>query len=88
MHNNQRDGMHRMAIHPGAVSYFPNSLAQNSPSPATEEDGGFVHYAQRIDTRVVRARSESFRDHFSQATLFWNSMSTAEKGAYCGRISL
>ncbi|ADY55709.1 Catalase [Syntrophobotulus glycolicus DSM 8271] len=79
VHNNQRDGMHRMAIHPGPVSYFPNSLAQNSPSPVPEEEGGFAHYAQRIDGHAVRARSESFRDHFSQATLFWNSMSAAEK---------
>jgi Catalase len=79
VHNNQRDGMHRMAIHPGPVSYFPNSLAQNSPSPVTEEEGGFAHYPQRIDAHVVRARSDSFRDHFSQATLFWNSMSAVEK---------
>lgn len=79
VHNNQRDGMHRMAVHPGPVSYFPNALAQNSPSPATEEEGGFVHYAQRIDAHKIRARSGSFRDHYRQATLFWNSMSAAEK---------
>ena len=79
VHNNQRDGMHRMSIHPGQVSYFPNSLAGNAPSPATAEEGGFVHYAERVDGRKIRARSESFRDHFRQATLFWNSMSAAEK---------
>ncbi|MEJ0019980.1 MAG: catalase-related domain-containing protein [Acetobacteraceae bacterium] len=27
----------------------------------------------------VRQRSESFADHFSQATMFWNSMSDWEK---------
>ncbi len=79
VHNHQRDGMHRMTIHTGPVSYSPNSLMHNSPSPAAEKEGGFVHYAQRVDGRKIRARSESFRDHFSQATLFWNSMSPAEK---------
>lgn len=79
VHNNQRDGMHRMTINPGPVSYFPNSIAQNSPSNASREEGGFVHYAERVDGQKIRARSDSFRDHFRQATLFWNSMSAEEK---------
>lgn len=79
VHNNQRDGLHRMMISPGPVSYFPNTLAQNTPLPATEEEGGFAHYAEKIDARKIRGRSESFRDFYSQATLFWNSMSAAEK---------
>ncbi|HBC93184.1 MAG TPA: catalase HPII, partial [Pelotomaculum sp.] len=79
VHNNQRDGMHRMTINPGVVSYFPNSLANGSPMPAAGEEGGFVHYAEKIDARIIRGRSESFRDFFSQATLFWNSMSVSEK---------
>ncbi|HWQ77658.1 MAG TPA: catalase [Anaerovoracaceae bacterium] len=79
VHNNKRDGMHRMKVNPGPVSYTPNSLAQNSPGTSTEEEGGFVHYAERINGHKIRARSGSFRDHFSQATLFWNSMSDAEK---------
>jgi catalase len=41
--------------------------------------GGFVSYAEKLDGHKVRARSESFFDHFSQATLFWNSQSDAEK---------
>ncbi|EHQ88628.1 catalase [Desulfosporosinus youngiae] len=79
VHNDQRDGGHQMRIHQGNVSYFPNMLAQNSPSPADEAEGGFVHYAERVDAHKVRARSQSFRDHFRQATLFWNSMSPTEK---------
>jgi catalase len=79
VHNNQRDGIHRMTINPGPVSYFPNTLANDTPKPAPGEAGGFVHYAQKTDAHVVRGRSESFRDFFSQATLFWNSMSASEK---------
>lgn len=79
VHNNQRDGMHRMTIHPGPVSYFPNALAHNTPKPAPEEDGGFVHYAEKIGAHKIRGRSESFKEFYRQSTLFWNSMSAAEK---------
>lgn len=78
-HNNQRDGYGRQTINVGQVSYHNNSLAGNTPSPATEAEGGYVHYQEKVDGRKIRARSESFKDHFSQATLFWNSMSMAEK---------
>ncbi|SIR40425.1 catalase [Peribacillus simplex] len=79
VHNNQRDGMHRMSINPGQVSYHKNSLAGNSPEPASEEEGGYAHYQEKVDGRKVRQRSESFKDHYSQAKLFWNSMTEVEK---------
>lgn len=79
VHNNQRDGMHRMSINPGPVSYHKNSLAGNSPEPASEGEGGYVHYQEKVDGRKVRQRSESFKDHYSQAKLFWNSMTEVEK---------
>jgi catalase len=78
-HNNQRDGFGRQTINRGQVSYHKNSLAANTPSPAAEEEGGYVHYQEKVEGRKVRSRSESFKDHFSQATLFWNSMSEPEK---------
>ncbi|MCH5718748.1 catalase-related domain-containing protein [Niabella hibiscisoli] len=42
-------------------------------------EGGFHSYEERIDAKKVRARSRSFFDHFSQATLFYNSQSEIEK---------
>ncbi|MFD1359468.1 catalase [Fictibacillus halophilus] len=78
-HNNQRDGFGRQTINRGQVSYHKNSLAVNTPSPASEEEGGYVHYQEKVEGRKVRSRSESFKDYFSQATLFWNSMSEPEK---------
>ncbi|MDQ0245573.1 catalase [Bacillus fengqiuensis] len=78
-HNHQRDGMHRMTINRGPVAYHKNSLQGNDPSPASAEEGGYVHYQEKIDGRKVRRRSESFKDHYSQATLFWNSMSEVEQ---------
>ncbi|PPA69268.1 catalase [Jeotgalibacillus proteolyticus] len=78
-HNNQRDGYGRQTINKGPVSYHKNSIAQNTPMPASEDRGGYVHYQEKMEGRKVRTRSESFKDHFSQATMFWNSMSQPEK---------
>ncbi|WP_138416628.1 catalase [Aquibacillus sediminis] len=79
VNNNQRDGFHRMTIDRGAVSYSPNAMRYNSPEPATDQEGGFTHYAEKVEGQKVRKRSASFQDHYRQATLFWNSMSQAEK---------
>lgn len=78
-HNNQRDGYHRQTINVGKVSYHNNTLWGNTPSEASVAEGGFKHYEEKVEGRKIQARSESFADHFSQATLFWNSMSPAEK---------
>ncbi|MCM3742557.1 catalase [Sporosarcina luteola] len=78
-HNNQRDGYGRQTINVGQVSYHKNSLAGNTPSVSSEEEGGYAHYQEKVEGRKIQARSESFADHFSQAKLFWNSMSITEK---------
>lgn len=82
VHNNQRDGMHRMTINKGNVSYHKNRLAGNSPEPAPSDPsghGGYEHYTEKVEGRKVRESSASFDDHYSQATMFWNSMSDVEK---------
>jgi catalase len=78
-HNNQYDGYNRMTINTGPVAYHKNSLQNNDPSPAAEEEGGYVHYQEKVEGRKVRQRSDSFKDHYSQAKMFWNSMSEVEK---------
>lgn len=79
VHNNQRDGYHRQTINRGRTNYFPNSLAGGCPMTAPQNMGGYVHYQEKVDGHKVRERSESFRDHYSQAKLFWNSMTEPEK---------
>ncbi|MFC0472178.1 catalase [Halalkalibacter kiskunsagensis] len=79
VNNNQRDGFHRMSIDKGAVSYSPNSLRNNSPQPASDIEHGYTHYAEKVEGQKIRKRNVSFDDHYRQATLFWNSMSSAEK---------
>ncbi|BAP42348.1 catalase HPII [Pseudomonas sp. LJDD11] len=80
-HNNQRDAQHRTTLDKGRASYQPNSIDGEWPreTPAGPENGGFESYQERIEAHKVRERSESFSDHFSQATLFFNSMSEHEK---------
>ena len=79
VHNNQRDGYMRQTINQDRVSYQPNSLGGGCPMQAKANTGGFVSYAERMEGSKVRARSEKFFDHFSQAALFWNSQSHPEK---------
>lgn len=79
VHNHQGAGFMRRTINKGKANYSPNSLSGGCPMMAPEKMGGYVHYAERVDGNKIRERSESFKDHFSQATLFWNSMSEVEK---------
>ena len=79
MHNNQRDGHMRQDINVGRVSYHPNSLGGGCPFQAKIDEGGFSSFNERIDAHKIRDRSESFSDHFGQATLFFNSQTVTEK---------
>lgn len=79
VHNNQRGGYMRQTINKGPVNYEPNSRGGGDPHEVPIDQGGFTSYAERIDGHKIRARSQSFQDHFSQATLFWNSLSEAEQ---------
>ncbi|EJN16918.1 catalase [Pseudomonas sp. GM79] len=80
-HNGQRDAQHRTTIDKGRASYEPNSIDSGWPkeTPPAAQDGGFETYPERIDAAKIRQRSESFSDHFSQARLFFHSMSTHEQ---------
>ena len=69
----------RQQINKDQTSYHPNSIGGGCPFQAKAAEGGFTSFVERIDARKVRARSQSFFDHFSQATLFYNSQSDAEK---------
>jgi len=78
-HNNQRDGYGRETINTNMVSYHSNSLSDNTPKTVSEKEGGFAHYQEQINGSKIRARSDSFDDHFSQTAMFYNSMSKVEK---------
>ena len=82
INNNQRDGMHRQAIPRGRVAYEPNSLAGGCPFQAGVK--GFVSFPERITEDKVRGKAEKFADHYTQATLFYNSLTDQEKAHTAG----
>jgi catalase len=77
VHNNQRDGMHRHGIHRGRVAYEPNSLGGGCPFQAGA--AGFTSFREPIEADKVRGKPERFADHYTQATLFYNSQTPVEK---------
>jgi catalase len=76
-HNNQRDGMHRQAINRGRVAYEPNSLGGGCPFQAGA--AGFTSFREPPQGDKVRGSAERFADHYTQATLFYNSQSPIER---------
>jgi catalase len=75
-----RDGFHQQAVHAGVAPYRPNSLDGGNPFPAGEGDNAFVDVPVQVAAAPkVRANPASFDDHFSQARLFWLSMSPVEQ---------
>ncbi|MGB8385429.1 MAG: catalase, partial [Dermatophilaceae bacterium] len=75
-----RDGFHQHAVHTGVAPYRPNSLDGGNPFVAGADDRAFVDVPVSLPaTTKVRDAPASFADHFSQARLFWLSMSPVEQ---------
>ena len=79
VHNFQRAGLNRQTINKGRVAYEPNTLANGLEFRLDGTSQGFQSHPNPIAASKIRRRNSSFNDHFSQATLFWNSQSIAEK---------
>src|SRR6478735_9648426 len=87
-----RDGFHQHAVHSGVAPYRPNSLDGGCPFHAASGDRPFVEVPALVqESTKIRAQSRSFDDHFSQARLFYRSMSPVEqdhiKGAYAFELA-
>lgn len=87
-----RDGYGQQDIHQGIAPYRPNSLGGGCPFTAGDADRPFtdapVHIPETVKNRELSA---SFADHYSQARLFWTSMTPVERqhivGAYSFELS-
>ncbi|MBW4529291.1 MAG: catalase [Aphanothece saxicola GSE-SYN-MK-01-06B] len=77
MHNFQRDGMHQMKVPEGRVSYEPNSLDQGVPRE--NPDRGVTSFPEQMDGEKMRQRASTFADHYSQARLFFRSVTKPEQ---------
>lgn len=75
--NFQRDGIHQIETPKGRVSYEPSLLDKGAPreNPAK----GFVTIPDKVSGETVRKRAESFADHYSQARMFFRSMTEPEQ---------
>jgi catalase len=81
MRNFQRDGIKRQIVPTGRVAYEPNSLDPSGPRESP--DRGFRTFAaQNAEDEQgdkLRIRPERFADHYSQARLFFRSMTEPEQ---------
>ncbi len=66
------------AIHDGISPHLPNGIGA-APAVATEGEGAYVQVPRQIEGEVGRAAPVSFEDHFSQATLFFRSLTPVEQ---------
>ena len=83
--NFQRDGQMQMNVPVGRASYEPNSLAEHGEAGGPRECPvtGFTT-AQGRDTNdeegdKLRVRAELLADHYSQARLYWKSLTESEQ---------
>ncbi|MDB5393629.1 MAG: catalase [Rhodospirillales bacterium] len=83
--NFQRDGQMQMAVPKGRANYEPNSLADAGEEPGPREcpATGFTTFEGRPDHDEaggkLRIRAELFADHYSQARLFFRSLTANEQ---------
>ncbi|MCE9555489.1 MAG: catalase [Planctomycetes bacterium] len=80
--NLQRDGHMRMRVDPSRVSYEPNSLDMAAPREAGPD--GFQSIPIPTEGTKLRQRPESFADHYSQAHLFYKSLTEPEQRHVAG----
>ena len=74
--NMQRDGHMQMLVHKGRGNYEPNSI---EPNGERETPTGFRTAPIPLEGTKVRLRAESFKDHYSQARLFYRSVTPQEQ---------
>ena len=83
--NFQRDGQMQMNVFKGRANYEPNSLAEHGEEGGPRECPvtGFGTFSgpdvANEQGDKLRVRAELFADHYSQARLFWNSLTDNER---------
>jgi len=86
VNDNNRDGFMQQAVHEGVAPYAPNSLGGGCPF-ASIGAASYTHVPRQVDGPKLKLRPASFDDHFSQATLFYRSMTPVEQDHIVGAFS-
>ncbi|UDY37491.1 catalase [Dermatobacter hominis] len=77
VNDDHRDGFMQQAVHEGIAPYVPNSLGGGCPFASPET--AYVHRPQPVEGTKRRVRPQSFDDHYSQATMFFASLTPDEQ---------
>ncbi|KAF5386615.1 hypothetical protein D9615_001546 [Tricholomella constricta] len=83
--NHQRDGQQQHRIIKSNVNYWPNRKDVGHPIPAIE--GGYAEFQQKVNGIKQRTRGAKFQEHYNQAELFYNSLTSYEKAHLASAIS-
>lgn len=90
-HTNRRGGYANHEVYKGKANYEPNSVDDNWPREASDDPHAFKTYPEEVQGIKLRIRPESFADHFSQATMHYQSLAKHEqqhmKDAYSFELS-
>ncbi|MDP1795376.1 MAG: catalase [Acidimicrobiales bacterium] len=80
VNDNNRDGFGQHAVHVGTSPFTPNSTGGGCPF-ARPDATTYTHPPLPIERKAtkIKLRPASFDDHFSQATLFYRSLSDVEQ---------
>lgn len=68
-----------MNIHQGQTAYHKNGLNNNEPHTKIERRRWLRTLSRKVEGHKVRQRSESFKDYYTQAKLYKNSLTEAEQ---------
>ena len=75
-----RDGLHQDAVHGGVAPYRPHSLDGGCPFLAGDAQEAFIDIPVTVEAATkMRENPASFEDHFSQASMFYRSMTLVEQ---------
>ncbi|PAV19505.1 catalase [Pyrrhoderma noxium] len=83
--NFNRDGAMRHRISKGTVNYWPNRFEQLPP--VSVKGGGYEHHPDKVSGFKERTRGTKFAEHWTQAQLFYNTLSEVEKDHLISAIS-
>ena len=75
--NMQREGHMQTRVHPQRVAYTPSMLDPSGPRESHE--AGFRSFPAPVQGTVLRERSATFADHYSQARQFFLSQTEPEQ---------
>ena len=77
VNDDHRDGFMQQAVHEGVAPYAPNSLGGGCPFASPET--AYVHQPRPVEGTKRRLRPQSFDDHYTQATMFFSSLTEPEQ---------